>query len=97
MEWGQFLKYAYAGFVAVTIKWWSGQVITIIVGMFGGIELTSQGILSQCTNVLSVMSRGTGMASSIRAGRFLGQNRPDAATTAARMGLFVNGEFYARL
>ena len=34
------------------------------------------------------------MASSIRAGRFLGQNRPDAAKTAARVGLVVNGKLY---
>jgi MATE family multidrug resistance protein len=86
-EWGQFILYAYSGFLMLSFKVYASELNTVLAGTLSTVQLSAQGVAFQIESIGYMFPIGLGVACSIRVAHYLGQANASGARTMARVGL----------
>lgn len=88
-EWGTFLKLAIPGLIMTCAEFWAFEIQTLFAGYFGTEYLSAQSVIIQIIVVSGMLPMGMGVATSIRVGHYLGQEKAEAAKRAAQSGIII--------
>ena len=85
LEWGQFLKLAYAGLFMMGLEWWTYEVGIFMAGILRKVDLEAQSIVFNVQSIACTLPFGVGYAASIRVGQYLGGCNSHGAKTATKV------------
>lgn len=85
--WGHFLQLAVPGMLMICIEWWSFEILSLLSGLLGQIELAAQIIILTTTAFTFSLPLGFSVAASVRVGNFLGAGQADRAHRTSRVAL----------
>ncbi|KAL3847024.1 hypothetical protein ACJMK2_017960, partial [Sinanodonta woodiana] len=92
-DWGQFFGLAVPGMAMKCLVWWSFEVLIVIAGLLGVVQLAGQTITMNVSYMLFMIPYGVSIAASVRVGNNLGANEPAMAALSAKTSLIICGLF----
>jgi MATE family multidrug resistance protein len=78
-----FAKLAFLGVVHVGTEWWAFEIVAIVAGQLGTIDLAAQSVIMTTDQVMNTIPFGVGVATSARVGNLLGARNAKGAARAA--------------
>jgi MATE family multidrug resistance protein len=96
-----FARLAFLGVIHVGTEWWAFEIVAIVAGQLGTIDLASQSVIMTTDQVMNTIPFGVGVATSARVGNMLGARNAKgaarAANTAAVLSMFLGAVVLAVL
>lgn len=80
---GTFAKLAFLGVVHVGTEWWAFEIVAIIAGQLGTIDLAAQSVIMTADQIMNTIPYGLGIVTSSRVGNLLGARNTVGAKRAA--------------
>ena len=83
----RFTTLAVSGAIMLVLEAWGFEIITLLAGTLGAVELATQTVLTNTESCFFMIPLGIGTACATRVGQLLGQSQPIAASRALRVAL----------
>jgi len=80
---GTFARLAALGVIHVGTEWWAFEIVAIVAGQLGTIDLASQSVIMTTDQVMNTIPFGVGVATSARVGNMLGARNSKGAARSA--------------
>ena len=98
---GTFARLAILGVIHVGTEWWAFEIVAIVAGQLGTIDLAAQSVIMTADQVMNTIPFGIGVAASARVGNMLGARNAKgaarSANVAAWLSMFMGGVVLAGL
>lgn len=82
---GSFARIAAMGIIQVGTEWWAFEIVAIVAGQLGPLQLAVQSVIMTADQVLNTIPFGIGIATSGRVGNLLGAKDARGAARAANI------------
>jgi multidrug resistance protein, MATE family len=87
---GTFARLAALGVVHVGTEWWAFEIVAIVAGQLGTIDLAAQSVIMTTDQVMNTIPFGVGVATSARVGNLLGARNAKGAARAANVAAWLS-------
>jgi MATE family multidrug resistance protein len=87
---GTFARLAALGVVHVGTEWWAFEIVAIVAGQLGTIDLAAQSVIMTTDQVMNTIPFGVGVATSARVGNLLGAKNAKGAARAANTAAWLS-------
>ncbi|KAF2415961.1 MATE efflux family protein [Tothia fuscella] len=87
---GTFARLAALGVVHVGTEWWAFEIVAIVAGQLGTIDLAAQSVIMTTDQVMNTIPFGIGVATSARVGNLLGAKNAKGAARAANTAAWLS-------
>jgi MATE family multidrug resistance protein len=87
---GTFARLAALGVVHVGTEWWAFEIVAIVAGQLGTIDLAAQSVIMTTDQVMNTIPFGIGVATSARVGNLLGARNAKGAARAANTAAWLS-------
>jgi len=87
---GTFARLASLGVVHVGTEWWAFEIVAIVAGQLGTIDLAAQSVIMTTDQVMNTIPFGVGVATSARVGNLLGARNAKGAARAANVAAWLS-------
>ncbi|XP_046577756.1 multidrug and toxin extrusion protein 1-like [Haliotis rubra] len=95
LEWKHFSDLAVPGFMMIAMSWWSIQIVVVLTGYIGKVQLAAQAVLFQIVALIDMLPYGMSTAAGMRIGNLLGSGDHVACQTANSTAKIISGIFSA--
>lgn len=85
-----FSRLAFLGVVHVGTEWWAFEIVAIVAGQLGTIDLASQSVIMTTDQVMNTIPFGVGVATSARVGNMLGARNAKGAARSANVAAVLS-------
>lgn len=85
-----FARLAFLGVVHVGTEWWAFEIVAIVAGQLGTIDLASQSVIMTTDQVMNTIPFGVGVATSARVGNMLGARNAKGAARSANVAAVLS-------
>ncbi|GIZ42926.1 hypothetical protein CKM354_000617300 [Cercospora kikuchii] len=87
---GTFVRLALLGILHVGTEWWAFEIVTIIAGQLGEVDLAAQSAIMTLDAAIASLPLGIGIAASARVGNMLGLRNTKRAAMAAHAAAILS-------
>ncbi|KAF2666825.1 MATE efflux family protein [Microthyrium microscopicum] len=87
---GTFARLAFLGVVHIGTEWWAFEIVAIVAGQLGTIDLAAQSVIMTADQVMNTIPFGVGVATSARVGNLLGARDATGAARAANCAAWLS-------
>jgi MATE family multidrug resistance protein len=87
---GTFAKLAILGVVHVGTEWWAFEIVAIVAGQLGTIDLAAQSVIMTADQVMNTIPFGIGVATSSRVGNLLGARDAKGAARSSNVAAWLS-------
>ncbi|KAF2400227.1 MATE efflux family protein [Trichodelitschia bisporula] len=87
---GTFARLAILGVIHVGTEWWAFEIVAIVAGQLGTIDLAAQSVIMTTDQVMNTIPFGVGVATSARVGNLLGARKAKGAARAANTAAWLS-------
>ncbi len=85
-----FARLAFLGVIHVGTEWWAFEIVAIVAGQLGTIDLASQSVIMTTDQVMNTIPFGIGVAASARVGNMLGARNAKGAARSANVAAVLS-------
>lgn len=85
-----FARLAFLGVIHVGTEWWAFEIVAIVAGQLGTIDLASQSVIMTTDQVMNTIPFGIGVATSARVGNMLGSRNSKGAARSANVAAVLS-------
>ena len=89
-HWGVFLELGMPGALSLFLEWGSYELMAMIAGQLGTVELATHGVYMSTCAILYMMPQAISDATAVIAGNYLGHGDPQEAKSVIKLGIFYD-------
>ncbi len=89
-HWGVFLELGMPGALSLFLEWGSYELMAMIAGQLGTVELATHGVYMSTCAILYMMPQAISDATAVIAGNYLGHGDPQEAQSVIKLGIFYD-------
>ncbi|KAL2096118.1 hypothetical protein ACEWY4_008266 [Coilia grayii] len=86
-EWGTYIRLAIPCMVMVSIEWWTFEISAFLAGLLSEVELGTQSVVYELSNIAFMFPYGFSIAGSVKVGNALGAGETERAKCSAKLAI----------